>query len=108
MKKIWIILLFIIGIIIYNLNPPYKELNQIKIIKKVIIKCENKSYKIELIEVIPTRKDNDIQYKKEKHTIYANHIEEIKEKLNNNNYYYPKKNIESNCLSKEKIKRLSQ
>ncbi|MBQ9019103.1 MAG: hypothetical protein IJ097_02165 [Bacilli bacterium] len=80
------IILFII-LFIFSLFvklPKYRELNNLKIIDKLIIKCD----KVILREIVPTRDDNGIEYE------YKYHIEKS---INKTKYYIDKAKIISKC-----------
>ena len=61
MKKIWIIILFIL-IIIFPKISPYVELNNLAIIESVGVSYNNGNYTIWLKEVIPIKDEQGINY----------------------------------------------
>ena len=85
MKKILILIIIIIGTYLLLDIPKYIELNDLKIIDRITINCDN----IILREIIPVKDDNSIEYKYK----YYNKI--------NNNFYYKKAKIINKCQKKK-------
>ena len=86
-----IILLFIISLFIHI--PNYLELNDLIIIDKIDIDCENKT--INYNEVIPYKDNNSIDYKYKE---YSYKYKNINEFFNIKNIYYKKAKIKwKNC-----------
>lgn len=104
-KNIGIIISLIILKIILPIKP-YVELNHLKIIEEINIKCNNQ-YEITYIEKIPKKEDNGINYEKKKYQIRdRNLLKGIKKLENKNNFYIEKAKIKiENCKNKEKIRK---
>ena len=61
MKKIFILILIILGGIIFKI-PEYKELNQLAIIESIGLYYDESNYVIYLREIIPIKSDEGIDY----------------------------------------------
>ncbi|MDD5888336.1 MAG: hypothetical protein PUC82_02475 [bacterium] len=61
MKKIFILILIILGGIIFKI-PEYKELNQLAIIESIGLYYDENNYVIYLREIIPIKSDEGINY----------------------------------------------
>lgn len=85
MKKILILIIIIIGTYLLLDIPKYIELNDLKIIDRITINCDN----IILREIIPVKDDNSIEYKYK----YYNKI--------SNKFYYKKAKIINKCKKKK-------
>ena len=84
-----IIILFIISSFI-NI-PKYIELNDLVIIDKIYIDCNNKIIKYR--EIIPYKDNNSINYKYKNYTYKYNEIHDF---INKKNLYYNKNKIKLN------------
>ena len=111
MKKNLIILLIIILISTFIKIPKYIELNNLTIIDKVKIKCNDNNKTIILREIKPIKTDNGITYK---YNYYKNNVEDIskikktyEEKYHKKFYYDKVKYLSTNCndinIIKEKL-----
>lgn len=98
-----LILLIIISIYIYTKTPKYNELNNIIIIDKITISCNNNQI-IKLREIKPQKESNKISYKYKTYKINTNDINNLNIKLKNKykkNFYYKKAKIINICKNKE-------
>ena len=86
MKKYLVLFLVIFIFSFFIKKDKYIELNDLKIIDRITIKCN----KIILREVIPIRDDNGIEYKYKYYKI--NNLNSI-----NNNYYTKRAKIINKC-----------
>ena len=108
MRKI--VIIFVLSLFLYFGNiPSYVELNDLIIINKIDVICDNNKYKIEFQEIIPSRDENGIIYN---YKIYSSDYfsnlnssyNNLFGKINNKIYSIKKIKIETNCSDKNMIK----
>lgn len=108
MKRIIIIVFFVIVLFICFGVPKYIELNNLSIIDKVNIQCSKDMFFISLREIQPIKDDNGIRYKYVYYKENINDIGNIKTYYYNKykkNFYYNKiKTITTNCNNTDLIK----
>lgn len=109
MKRIIVLLVFSsIFIIIFLNTPKYGELNNISVIDKITIKCNNDYYDVTLREVLLLRKDNGITFKYNYYRNRTDDIINIKDdytKKYHKVFYYDKvKSLETNCVNTDIFK----
>ncbi len=82
MKKIFIILIIILGAYIIKI-PTYVELNNLAIIEQIAINYKNEYYTIYLKEIIPKKDENGINYEYTYYKASGKNIKSTLNKLNN-------------------------
>lgn len=82
MKKIFIILIIILGAYIIKI-PTYVELNNLAIIEQIAINYKNEYYTIYLKEIIPKKDENGINYEYAYYKASGKNIKSTLNKLNN-------------------------
>lgn len=115
MKKFTLSIIIIILFLIFFIKiPKYRELNNLIIVDKIYITCNN-NYTIYLREIIPIKEDNGITYEykiyKGNNNNLSTALKNIK-RTNKNIYLNKVKNITTNCnninkLFNKKIKKKS-
>lgn len=88
MKKIFILFIILFTFSLFIKLPKYKELNHLKIIDKITIKCD---YYV-LREIIPIKDDGGIEYDYKYYKV---------KKINKNNFYIDKSKIIKDCNKKD-------
>ena len=61
MKKLFIIIIIILGAYIFKI-PKYNELNNLAIIESIAVEYDGTNYTLYLKEIIPTKNDQGIKY----------------------------------------------
>lgn len=101
MKKILILFFIFICIGFFAKIPEYNDLNNIIIIDKIVVKCNNNKYDLSFREVKPVKKDNGLFYKYNYYYETIDNIDRITElnqkKYHNNLYYDKAKYSYKNC-----------
>lgn len=104
MKKYLFIILLFFPLLFIKI-PSYVELNNLSIIDKITIKCDNNKYIITLREIIPIKNDNGIKYKYKYYKGNGTNINIIIKEIDNNTkrklYYKTSKYKYINCRKKE-------
>lgn len=80
MKKIFILILIILGGIIFKI-PEYKELNQLAIIESIGLYYDESNYVIYLREIIPIKSDEGIDYEYKYYEAKAGSIKKCFDKV---------------------------
>lgn len=78
MKKIILGIILLILLKILLPIKPYVELNHLKIIEEIEITC-NEDYEVTLIEKVPKKEDNGINYTKKVYKKKVKNLNELKE-----------------------------
>ena len=93
MKKTLFIIILLFSISLFIHIPDYIELNDLIIIDKISIDCNDKTIKYR--EVIPYKDNNSISYKYKNYKYSFDNIDKF---FNKNNIYYKKAKIKwENC-----------
>ena len=106
MKKILLITIIILELLIIDI-PNYVELNNLAIIEEITIIKTKDTYKIELKEIIPIKKDQGINYNykyyKEQSTTLENALTKIKNKTKKKLYLKKAKFLTTNISTTKKL-----
>ena len=106
MKKILLITIIILELLIIDI-PNYVELNNLAIIEEITIIKTKDTYKIELKEIIPIKKDQGINYNykyyKEQSTTLENALTKIKNKTKKKLYLKKAKFLTTNISTTKEL-----
>ena len=106
MKKILLITIIILELLIIDI-PNYVELNNLAIIEEITIIKTKDTYKIELKEIIPIKKDQGINYNykyyKEQSTTLENTLTKIKNKTKKKLYLKKAKFLTTNISTTKEL-----
>ena len=106
MKKILLITIIILELLIIDI-PNYVELNDLAIIEEITIIKTKDTYKIELKEIIPIKKDQGINYNykyyKEQSTTLENTLTKIKNKTKKKLYLKKAKFLTTNISTTKEL-----
>ena len=99
--------IFFLGIVIlcFLPNKKYVELNHLKILSSIRVECNDYEYAITLIEVIPLKENNSVEYKYKKYYKKNDSLLLLKKDFDKDYHFYYKgiKSLKTNCLNKDDI-----
>jgi len=100
MKRLLFIIIILLSLFLIKI-PKYTELNHLIIIESIGVDCNNNKTTIYFKEIIPTKNDNDINYKYKIYQKTNSNIDlaykELKEKIKNKIYLRKTKYLITNC-----------
>lgn len=106
MKKLFIIIIIILGAYIFKI-PKYNELNNLAIIESIAVEYDGTNYTLYLKEIIPTKNDQGIKYNykyyQEKDKTIESSYKKIKEKTKKKLYLKRCKFLITNIHNSENI-----
>ena len=106
MKKLFIIIIIILGAYIFKI-PKYNELNNLAIIESIAVEYDGTNYTLYLKEIIPTKNDQgikyDYKYYQEKDKTIESSYKKIKEKTKKKLYLKRCKFLITNIHNSENI-----
>lgn len=109
MKKLFIIIIIILGAYIFKI-PKYNELNNLAIIESIAVEYDGTNYTLYLKEIIPTKNDQGIKYNykyyQEKDKTIESSYKKIKEKTKKKLYLKRCKFLITNIHNSENIIRI--
>lgn len=109
MKKLFIIIIIILGAYIFKI-PKYNELNNLAIIESIAVEYDGTNYTLYLKEIIPTKNDQgikyDYKYYQEKDKTIESSYKKIKEKTKKKLYLKRCKFLITNIHNSENIIRI--
>ena len=109
MKKLFIIIIIILGAYIFKI-PKYNELNNLAIIESIAVEYDGTNYTLYLKEIIPIKNDQGIKYNykyyQEKDKTIESSYKKIKEKTKKKLYLKRCKFLITNIHNSENIIRI--
>ena len=109
MKKLFLLLLILLGAFIFKI-PEYVELNNLAIIEAIGVELSNDKYTIYLKEVIPKKDENGIKYEYKYYKSSDLNLEDAYKKLSDTTkkklYYNDVKSLVINLEKSNKIVKL--
>ena len=105
MKYKYFILFLGIVILCFLPNKKYVELNHLKILSSISAECNDYEYAITLIEVIPLKENNSVEYKYKKYYNNNDSLLFLRNNFDKDYHFYYKgiKSLKTNCLNKDDI-----
>ena len=100
-----IVFVIVLVLLCFFPNKEYIELNHLKILHSIEVKCKEYEYEITLIEIIPLKENNSVEYKYKEYSKKNDSLLLLRKDFDKDYHFYYKgiKSLKTNCLNVDDI-----
>lgn len=105
MKYKYIVFLIVFVLLCFLPNKKYVELNHLKLLHSIEVKCDGYEYEVTLVEVIPLKENNSVDYKYKKYYKKNDSLLLLKKDFDKDYHFFYGgiKSLKTNCLNVDDI-----